>query len=168
MTNRLAALAAGLSLTAAAPVAAKPCLSIGEAQALAMVTLPDAVESARLRCKASLPATSALTQSGQIISSRWKIEAAPFASEAEQALDKISPFPITAILGADAARKAARQVILREISARLDPRDCPSASEIIDALSPLPARNVARVMIALLDTRPDKAPAHFTICKQSI
>ena len=150
---------------AASPAAGTPCLTQSEAQALVISALPDAIDAARARCLPSLPPTSSLSQAGAVAAARWRTDAISSADEAALALDKVTGFPIVKMLGAKAAREAMRALISREITARLSPANCVATSEMIDALSPLPAQNVARVVLALIAVQPGKAPLPFTLCK---
>jgi hypothetical protein len=159
--------AMALAASAVAQTSGKPCLTSGEAQAIVMVSLPDSVVVLQSRCRPNLPATSPLVQSGAVVAARWRVEAETAVDDATRAIDKVSRLPLSSIIGADASRKSVQQLISREISTRLALGNCAAASEIVDGLSPLPARNVARIILGLVDTQPDKAALPFQICKQA-
>jgi hypothetical protein len=143
----------------------KPCLTPTEAQSLVMTALPDAVVGAQMRCRTALPATAALIQAGGVISARWRSESTIATDDANRAIDKISRIPISSMLGAEAARQAIRPTILREVSKRLATYNCVKASEILDALSPLPVRNVARALLALGVSQTEADGLPFSLCK---
>lgn len=142
-----------------------PCLSADEAQVLIIVSLPDVVMSARAKCRAVLPETSALTQAGGVVAARWKAGADLVSADANRAIDKISRLPLSAMLGQAGAQKAVQPIISREIASRLGTGNCAQMSELIDSLSPLPARNVARALIALSGTDAASSTLPFAICK---
>jgi hypothetical protein len=155
-----------LALLAAVSIAGPtPCLSSEEAQALVMTSLPDAVMSARAKCRAVLPETSALTQSGGVIAARWRAGVGLVAADANRAFDKISGLPVSTILGPAQAQKAVQPILSREIAKRLGAANCATASELVDTLSPLPARNVARALIALSTSDAASRTLPFSICK---
>jgi hypothetical protein len=152
-------------LAAASLSGPAPCLSSDEAQALIIISLPDVVTSARARCRAALPETSALTQAGSIIAARWRVGADLVAADANRAIDKISRLPMSTVFGATNAKKMIPPIIAREIDRRLGASHCAVASELLDTISPLPARNVARALIALGEADSATRTLPFTICK---
>lgn len=155
-----------VAVSSAAPVPAQPCLTGGEAQALVIIALPDAVISAQARCRLTLPQTSLLTHGGAVVAARWRHDASAVQFDANRAIDKISRLPISSIMGAGSARQAIQPIISREIGKRLASGDCERTGELIDALSPLPARNVARILIALGERQVATGSLPFTLCKK--
>lgn len=156
---------ASAALFGGTSVPEKPCLTRAEALGLVVTILPDAVTSAQTRCRSSLPATSALIQAGGVIAARWRAESAGFAIDADRAIDKVSRLPLASALGSETARKAIKPAILRETSKRLASHDCANASEILDAISPLPVHNVARALLALGESQPKTDGLPFSFCK---
>jgi hypothetical protein len=155
-----------LGLLASASLSgATPCLSAEEAQALIIVSLPGAVMSARAKCRNILPETSALTQAGGVVAARWKAGADLVSADANRAIDKISRLPVSAMFGQAGAQKAIQPIISREIAKRLGAGNCAQTSELIDSLSPLSARNVARALIALGSTDAAVSTLPFSLCK---
>jgi hypothetical protein len=147
------------------PALAAPCLTAREAQTLVIAALPDAIDAARTRCLPTLAATAPLIVAGTVTAARWRTEATPLATEAGVVIDKVSGFPISQTLGQKATRGAIKTMMTREITQRLSLDNCEATSEVVDSLSPLPARNVARVVIALMTLQSGKTPLPFTICK---
>ncbi len=156
-----------MALAASAPVTTKPCLTDVEIQSLVIFALPDAVMSVQTRCRPTLPQTSLLMHAGPIVAARWRHDAALIKLDAERAIDKISRLPISTIMGPDGARQAIQPIVSREIGKWLTSGDCQHSSELIDALSPLPARNVARVVIALGERQMQSRALPFTLCKKA-
>ncbi len=157
---------AAAALSTATTVNELPCLTDEEALALVITALPDAVISARTRCSPTLPQTSLLTQAGAIVAARWRHDAARVTHDADRAIDKISRLPISSLIGTGGTRQVIQPIISREIGKQLSLGDCDRASETIDALSPLPARNVARILIALAPGRIESRMLPFSLCKK--
>lgn len=152
-------------LAAASLPGAVPCLSPDEAQALIMTSLPDVVMSAQARCRKVLPETSPLTQAGAVVAARWRAGNDLIAADATSAIDKVSQLPVSTMLGQAGTERAMQPIITREVARRLGASNCAAASELIDTLSLLPARNVARALIALGNMDSASRTLPFSICK---
>lgn len=157
--------AAAAAMTVAVPLPGGACLSDREGQALVMTALPGIVEAVRSRCLPSLPATATLTQAGQIIAARWQNDAVPVRDEADRAIDKLSAVAMTRLLGRDAARDMVSSIVRQEVTKRLSISRCATANVVIDALSPLQARNIARAVLAVEGGSESPGTLPFSICR---
>lgn len=153
------------ALSVAVPAPGNRCLSDSEGQAVVMIVLPDVVTAVRSRCLSSLPATATLSQAGQVIAARWQSDAALVRDEADRAIDKIGPVALTSMIGRTAARNMVSNTIRQEVTRRLAIANCPTADIVIDALSPLPARNIARAVLAIESGGKTPSTLPFSLCR---
>lgn len=153
---------------AASAQTAKACLTQAETEALAIYTLPSAIRAATGKCMATLQATAALIQSGPVIAARYQFDADKAWPDARAAFDKAAGMELTRLLGEVAAKSLVDSAIGTGLAGRLKANDCNKVDRMIDILEPLPARNMAMLMVAFLEFgmagKPGSAP--FRICAQ--
>ena len=149
MINALA-IAALLAVPAAAPAAAPPCLP---RQALAdafVVMSPYVVRAARENCTAHLPADAFLINRGEALATRLQGEGAGLEGSAFVALDAFSEGKIPKIKEKAAMIKVMGGMIETMLEGKLSPQACAEASRMLEALSPLPGRNLGLAMASLM------------------
>lgn len=130
---------------------AKACLTTPEAEALITYGLPSAIRAMTTKCTASLPATAALVQSGPIIAGRYQIEADKAWPLARIAFDKLSGFDLTKVLGDPGARGLVDAAFGAGLAEKVKPSDCSKVDRVVNILEPLPARNMAMLITALME-----------------
>lgn len=144
----------------------KPCLTRAEADGLMTFALPSAMRALTKHCTPSLPATSALVQSGALIAARYQSDADKAWPVARIGFDKMSGMKISEQLGEEAARGLIEAGLGAGLVEQIKPQDCPKIDRFIDILQPLPAKNMAMLMTAFLElgseTKGSKSP--FNIC----
>lgn len=132
---------------------AASCLTSPEAEALVTYGLPSAIRAMTTKCTPALPATSALVQSGPIVAARYQIDADKAWPVARLAFDKASGLQLTGVLGEPAAKGLIDAAFGAGLAERVKPGDCGKIDRLINILEPLPARNMAMLVTALIDFR---------------
>lgn len=158
-------LAAALLIVAqASATSAEPCLNRAEAADLTLLMLPGFIEGAATKCTASLPGGAFLrTRAGQL-AARLRSESAPRSAQAFAAFAKVGTEPMP-----DGVSDATLKQLVNEIASGLaaeavKPSDCAAADDMIEALSPLPAANLGRVVAGLMAMGGDQGDSNFRIC----
>lgn len=135
---------------------AKSCLTPPEAEALVTYALPSVMRAITKKCTAVLPATTALIQSGPVIAARYQVDADKAWPVARVAFDKVSGVAIAGILGDDATKGLLEAALGAGLAEKVKPEDCPKVDRFVDILEPLPTRNMAQFITALMDIGQDK------------
>jgi hypothetical protein len=133
---------------------------------LVIYALPGLVTTMRQQCLAALPATSTLSQAGPLIAARYQPDSEAAWPDAKTAFVKIAQTPVAGLLG-DSVRKALiRTTIEQSVSSQIKPADCPHVDQIINDLHPLPARNLASVIISFVQISETRAKknAQLNVC----
>jgi hypothetical protein len=146
---RLLAAAGALSLMAAPAMAQTPCLNQGEAESVALVSMPAIIRDAGHVC-AALPATSLLRRGSGPFIAKYDAEADRAWPAARQAIAKLSDPAVELLLMSDYARPMLTSLFAPQITGRIQPRDCATLDQLVTLLEPLPARNTAGIVVATL------------------
>lgn len=160
----LALIAVALPASTSAQSLAK-CLSTGEAEGLMTFALPSAIRALKSRCESTLPATSALIEAGAVTAAKLQPEADKAEPVARAAFDKVAGLPLSASLGAGGVRKMIEASVAAGIAQKIKPAECAKVDRLIDILNPLPARNMAQLVLLLMEWRgPSVGTTPFSIC----
>jgi hypothetical protein len=162
----LAILIAGLPTLAVAQVSTKACLSGEEAEGLVTYVLPAAVRAMSVHCAKTLPATAPLVQSGVVTAARYQVDADKAWPMASFAFDKVSGLPVAKMMGEKALKPLIEKTISGGVVQNFQAKDCMTADRFINILQPLPARNMAMLITALLETGSPstRAKLPITLC----
>lgn len=147
-----AILAATLPATALAQSAAPACLSNDEAEALVTYALPATIRALSAQCAKSLPATAALVQSGVVTAARYQVDADRVWPQASSAFDKASGLPVASVMGEKALKPLIEKTISGEVTRDLRPKDCARTDRLINILQPLPAKNMAMLVLLMFES----------------
>lgn len=147
MITRSAAAAAFLSLLGAQPALAQgQCVPRAQAAQMAVALMPSLIDAAAQACAARLPAGAYLGSGSRALSERLRTETAA-----------VRPGAVAMVLqmtGQTPSPGLDQELMLRTFAAGLteglDAAQCRGASEMLEALSPLPTANVARAVGAAL------------------
>lgn len=139
-----------LAAALASPAPPRPCLSQSEAEAVALVALPEIIRQTGVACAAELPATSLLRRERSPMLVRYDAEAARAWPAARGAVVKLSGPSADALLGSDLARPLLTTLIAPLIVGRVAAKDCGTIDRLVTALEPLPPRNTASVIVTTL------------------
>ena len=144
---------------------ATTCLTSSEAEALVTYGLPSAIRAMTVKCAAVLPATTALVQSGPIIAARYQGDADRAWPVARVAFDKASGFHLTSLLGETGAKGLVDSAFGAGLAEKVKSDDCSKVDRMINILEPLPAKNMAMLITALIEFRsagkPSKLPLNL-------
>jgi hypothetical protein len=152
-----ALLAAG-SLLAAQPAAAQACLTPPEAEAIALVALPEVIRHTGTVCADRLPATSLVRRTDSPLLRRYDAEAERAWPAAQGALVKLSDPAIQGLLESTFARPLLTTLIAPVVVGRIALEDCTLIDRLVTQLEPLPPRNTANVLVTTLQyLRAEKA-----------
>ena len=142
--------ALALLLAAAPAQLPRPCLTAPEAQAVALVALPEILRETGVACAAALPPASLLRRSSSPLLTRYDAEADRAWPAARAALVKLSDSSAEALLGSQFARGVLTSLVAPVIVGRIAPRACGTVARLVPALEPLPPRNAADVVVTTL------------------
>ena len=132
--------------TIAAAQQARPCITEEEVSAIAIYSVPNLVQSVRLKCGAELSSTGYLARRGDALAARYaplqtrvwpkaksgllKILAGR-AAQARQGLDMVTGLPDTAV------RPLVDALIVQELSPKIALKNCSRLERVIEVASPI-------------------------------
>lgn len=148
--------------------AAKPCLTPAEAEGLVTFALPSLLDGISKQCAPSLPATASLSQSGKLIAAKYQADADRAWPVASAAFDKISGMKMANAMGEAGLRGLLQGALSAGMGEQIKPKDCVTVDRFVDILQPLPASNMARLVVAFLELgsanksgQPSKSPLNL-------
>jgi hypothetical protein len=143
--------AAAVALLLAQPSAtpARPCLTTAELGDLAVVTLPDVLDSFARSCSAHLPETAFLRSGASGFTERLRAGGATRRGPALAALGRVAPPNLRAQISTEAGLKMMTGMVSGQMSSRLNPKTCGELSRFTESLAPLPPENVAMMFSSM-------------------
>ena len=159
-----------LLLAAANPATvARPCLTPPEAEAIALVALPELVRQTGVTCAAQLPATSLVRRTASPMLQRYDAEAERAWRAARAAIVKLSDPAAESLLGSQFARPLLVTLIVPLLVGRIATKDCGTIDRLVTQLEPLPPRNLAGVVVTAIQylatqKRADNPVATLPLC----
>ena len=132
-------IAAALMLAAQGGSQAGQCIPPRAAGQMAAALVPSLIDAVRARCASQLPAASFLATGAGAMAERLRGETAATRDQAVAAILELSGQPASGE-GQDPALLLG--TLAQGFTAALDPAQCRSASDLLEALSPLPAQNL--------------------------
>lgn len=170
--KRLAAVAAaaGLAVQPTLASAQQPCVSQAEIGAIAIYSTPSVIEAVRLRCGTELSQQGYLARRGEALGQRYAalqprvwpkaksgiikwLGGRQGAGQSGQNLDTIAALPDNAV------RPLVDALIVQEVAAKIDTRNCSRIEWVIEAMAPIDpeiAGGVLGAVVGLVD--PDQLP----------
>jgi hypothetical protein len=146
MIDKLAA--AALLLASQGASEAGQCIPRGAAGQMAAALVPSLIDALSARCASQLPAGAFLGNGSRAMAERLRSETAAIRDQAVSGILELSGQPATPGEGQDPDQLLA--TLAAGFTAALDPVQCRSASELLEALSPLPAQNLAQMFGAMV------------------
>lgn len=146
--KRLAALLA-LIATPVAASAQTRCLTTADAEAIALVAMPDIIRETGRVCTA-LPAASLVRRPTSAFLARYDAAADAAWPAARAAIVKLSDPSVDMLLQSDYARPLLTSLFAPQIVGHVQPADCPTIDRLVTLLDPLPPRNTAGIIVATL------------------
>lgn len=126
------------------------CLTSNEAEAVALVALPEIIRETGTICSARLPASALVRQSNSSVLSRYQAEADHAWPEARGAIGKLTDPKAAGLLQSELARPVLVSLLVPQLVGRIDPADCRTVDRLVTQLAPLPPRNTAGVIVTAL------------------
>jgi len=157
--RKVAAFAALIATPAMAQSQNSPgCLTQNEANALFAFALPEFLNTVHEKCAASLPPTSYLARQGAQLVARhraatisyWPTAKAAFLKMASKDGARADAIKVMAKVPDETLRTLIVTGLSVAISDDIKPADCPKADRLIEALSPLPASNLATIIVEIM------------------
>lgn len=168
-------IAGAVAMTALpAPALAQPlCLTRADAETVGVALLPAMLESVEGQCRDALPPESVLALRGEARAESYRAAAVAARPEAEAIAgrliaanaDEDLPPEFAEAVGLDMFEAAAAS----GLAGIMDPDACRTADRVFGVLEPLPATNVAGLLVLLLEIgQKDEAdsPAPFRLCEE--
>lgn len=151
----LALLALG---SAPPPAPATPCLTGAQAEAVALVALPEIVRETGMVCAARLPASALVRQARGPLLARYDAEADRAWPTVRDAIVRLTNPGAAALLQSDYARPLLVTLVVPQLVGRIEPADCATVERMVTLIAPLPPRNIAGLVVtALAHLKAEKA-----------
>lgn len=151
----------GLMATTTAQ-AAQQCLPPREAEALILALAPSLIQQVSTTCAANLPGNAYLRRSSGTLSAKFAGEADAAWPLAREAVKKVVGDDVRELLDTELARPLVTSMVGPMVVKDLKPADCPRVDRVMGLLDPLPAKNTAALLVAILEMagkdKPGKAP----------
>jgi hypothetical protein len=165
----LAAAALLASTAAQAQSAAVPCIPQRDAEALFLAVAPALIDSVATTCATALPATAILRRSPAALRSKFVAESDVAWPRAKAGLRTLLGPDAAPMVDSELARPMLSSMVGPMLAKDVKPGDCAGIDRVLTLIDPLPARNVAGLVVTLLDvTGAAKAragrKAAFTLC----
>lgn len=127
------------------------CLHRAEAEALAVFVLPTLIDGVARKCRPALPANATLPAQAATLAARYRPEAIAAWPEARVAFARLSDDSIADLFGDEVTRTMIDATISSLIIERVAIADCAHVDAAVEALTPLPARNVGKLVTVVID-----------------
>lgn len=170
MARRALLAVALLALTASTTAqAAQRCVPAREAEALLLAMAPTLVGSVAAGCATTLPPNALLRRSVGPLTAKYAAHADAAWPLAKEALKKIVDPEASDLLESELARPMLTAMIAPMLAKEIKPNDCPNIDRILTLIDPLPAKNTAGLVVALIEMADRDKPARaakgkFAIC----
>ena len=161
----LLALAALLAhTTAAAAQDQVPCLTEAEVSDLAVFLLPPLIDQAAIKCGPVLPPSAYLNRSGANLSARLRPAASAAWPNARRIAERIGQDQLSGFLSEDVERSVIEAAVPATIVANLKPEACGTVSDFVETVSPLPPRNIGRLVALVIRAGGRSIELPFRLC----
>ena len=146
---KVASLIASL-LMAQPAIAQQRCMTAPEAEAMALVALPEIIRQTGTVCATRLPATSLVLRADGPFIAKYQAAADRAWPAARAALGKLSDPMVQPLLESDYARPLLTTIIVPLLVGRIATNDCGIIDRLVTQLAPLPAQNTAAIVVTAL------------------
>ena len=136
--------------SAPSPPAPSACLTSAEAQAVALVALPEIIRETGVVCAARLPSTALVRQTDGSFLARYQAEADRAWPTVRAAVVKLTDPAAALLLQSDYARPVLVTLLVPQLVGRIAPADCGTLDHLVTLLAPLPPRNTAGIVVTAL------------------
>ncbi|MBM3928813.1 MAG: hypothetical protein FJ335_10190 [Sphingomonadales bacterium] len=167
-------LAATALLSASAVHAQAPaCIPQREAEALLLALAPAMIGSVAATCAPTLPANALLRRPTAQLSAKFAGESEAAWPLAKEGLRKLLGPQGGQLVDSELARPMVTSMVVPMLAKEVKPKDCPNIDRVMTLIDPLPARNTAALVVALLDIsgagkpRPGRR-SDFSLCPRDV
>lgn len=143
-------LALVLTLIATPANAQTRCVTDNEAQAFALVAMPEIIRETGRVCGAALPAASLVRRQSGAFLAKYDAEANRAWPIARAAIVKLSDPAIEVLVQSEYARPLITSLLVPQLVGRIAIADCPVIDRLTTLLEPLPPRNTAGIVVTTL------------------
>ncbi|KQN26159.1 hypothetical protein ASE86_08380 [Sphingomonas sp. Leaf33] len=165
--------AAALLSAATAQAQAPACIPQPEAEALFLALAPAMLTSVAGTCTPVLPTNALLRRPiGQLIA-KYASDSEAAWPRAKEGLRKLLGPQGGAMVDSELARPMVTSMIAPMLAKEVKAKDCPNIDRVLTLIDPLPARNTASLVVALMDmsgaakARPGRR-ADFVLCPREV
>lgn len=139
---------AALGTSASAQTAAVRCVAREDAAATFVALMPAALDAASERCKPFLPANAFLTTGAGALAKRYRAEAGHPTKSFAALMTAITGSDLPPGVSADTMLTLMSEMLKPEV-AKLKAANCADVNDIVEALAPLPAANLQKLLGAI-------------------
>ena len=139
-----------LALASAPPAAPARCLTGTQAEAVALVALPEIIRETGTVCAARLPASALVRQTRGPLLARYDAEADRAWPTVREAIVRLTDPAAATLLQSDYARPLLVTLVVPQLVGRIEPADCATVERMVTLLAPLPPRNIAGLVVTAL------------------
>lgn len=145
-------LAATALLTASTASAQAPaCIPQPEAEALFLALAPAMIGSVAATCAPVLPANAILRRSSAALTAKYAAESEVAWPRAKEGLRKLLGPDGGQMVDSELARPMVTAMVAPMLAKEVKAKDCPNIDRVLTLIDPLPARNTAALIVAILD-----------------
>jgi hypothetical protein len=146
--------------------AAQPtCIPQREAEALFLTAAPQLIQTTATTCAPRLPVGAILRSGLASLTAKYAQAGDSSWPLAKEALKKLTGPDASSMIDSDYAKPMLLSLIAPMLAKEIKAADCPNIDRILTIMNPLPARNTASLVVAILEmTQKTKKRSDFTLC----
>ncbi len=153
--------------TSSAQAQAPACVSQSEAEALFLALAPALIGSVAATCATVLPPNALLRRSVGPLTAKYAAESDVAWPAAKDGLRKLVGPDASAMVDSELAKPMVTAMIAPMLAKEVTAKDCPNIDRILTLIDPLPARNTAGLVVAIMEMAGKDKPrgkSSFAIC----
>lgn len=144
------ALMLAAALAAPNPATPRACLTDADAQAVALVAMPEIIRETGVVCATRLPADSLVRRTSGPFIAKYDAAADEAWPTARAAITRMIDPMADVLLQSQYARPVLTSLLVPQLVGRIEPADCGTLDRLVTLLAPLPPRNTAGVIVTAL------------------
>ena len=159
--------AAALVAASSAQAQAQQCVPQREAEALFLALAPAMIGSVAATCAAVLPPNALLRRSVGSLTAKYTAESEAAWPAAREGLRKLIGPDAGAMIDSELARPMVTAMVAPMLAKEVKAKDCPNIDRILTLIDPLPAKNTAGLVVAIIEMSGKDRPrgkSPLTIC----
>ncbi len=143
--------AAAALIAATSAQAQEQCIPQREAEALFLALAPTVIASVATTCAPVLPPNALLRRSVGPLTAKFAAESDAAWPAAKEGLRKLVGPEASQMVDSELARPMVTAMIAPMLAKDVKAKDCPNIDRILTLIDPLPAKNTAALVVAILD-----------------